>query len=140
MTKAELNLLETIDVQFLRSILKAPKCTPKEMLFLELGVVPFRQLIMKRRILFLHHILNENENSMLYRFLVAQKKKKKKKDWISQAENDLVELQMDQNLEILKVMKKSKLKSLLDKLIKESALKELSKIKENHSKVKHIKH
>ena len=47
---------------------------------------------------------------------------------------------MDQNLEILKVMKKSKLKSLLDKLIKESALKELSKIKENHSKVKHIKH
>ena len=67
MTKNELNLLETIDVQFLRSLLKAPKCTPKEMFFLELGCIPFRQLIMKRRILFLHHILNENENSMLYK-------------------------------------------------------------------------
>ena len=32
-TKSEMELLETIDLQFLRSILKAPKCTPREMLF-----------------------------------------------------------------------------------------------------------
>ena len=36
-TKAELNLLESIDVQFLKRVLKAPKCTPTEMLYLELG-------------------------------------------------------------------------------------------------------
>ena len=139
-TKTELNLLETIDVQFLRSILKAPKCTPKEMLFLELGCVPFRQLIMKRRILFLHHILNENENSMLYKFLMAQIRSKKKKDWISQVTEDLEKLNMNKNLEKLKLIKKSELKMIVDKLIKEDALNELSKRKENHSKVRSIKH
>ena len=37
-------------------------------------------------------------------------------------------------------MKKSKLKFELHKLIKESAFQELSKLKENHTKVKHIVH
>ena len=43
-SKAELELLETIDVNFLRRVLNAPRSTPKEMLFLEMGVVPFREL------------------------------------------------------------------------------------------------
>ena len=38
-TSAEMNLLETVDLMLLRGILKAPKSTPKEMLFLELGLV-----------------------------------------------------------------------------------------------------
>ena len=78
-TRAELELLETIDVHFLRSILKAPKSTPREMLFLELGCIPFRHLIMKRRILFLHYILNEKKTTMLYKFLMAQIRNKTKK-------------------------------------------------------------
>ena len=110
------------------------------MLFLELGCVPFRQLIMKRRILFLHHILNENENSMLYKFLMAQIRSKKKKDWISQVTEDLEKLNMNKNLEKLKLIKKSELKIIVDKLIKEDAFNELSKMKENHSKVRSIKH
>ena len=51
---AELDFLGTVDLQFLRRIQKAPKTTPKEMLLLELGCVPFRELIQKRRMLFLH--------------------------------------------------------------------------------------
>ena len=139
-TKAELNLLETIDVQFLRSVLKAPKCTPTEMLYLELGCVPFRHLIIKRRIMFLHYILNENKNSMIYRFLMAQIRKQSKNDWISQVQNDLKKLDMNENLEVLKEMKKSKLKIKLDRLIRNSAFQELISKKETHSKVKNITH
>ena len=43
-------------------------------------------------------------------------------------------------MEHLKVMKRTKLKNILETLIKQNALEELSKIKENHSKVRHIKH
>ena len=60
-TKPELELLETVDLQFLRSVLKTPRSTPKEMLYLETGCVPFREMIRKRRILFLHYIMNENQ-------------------------------------------------------------------------------
>ena len=139
-TKSEMELLETIDLQFLRSILKAPKCTPREMLFLELGCVPFRHLTMKRRILFLHYILNEERTSMLYKFLIAQIRNKKKKDWISQVLDDLKKLELSENLEQLKIMKTSTLKTLLNKLIKELAFNELTQKKENHSKVRNIMH
>ena len=44
-TKPELELIETVDVQFLRRIFRAPKSTPKEMLFLETGGVPFCEII-----------------------------------------------------------------------------------------------
>ena len=41
-TAAEISLLESADVQLLRRILKVPKSTPKEMLYLEYGCVPLR--------------------------------------------------------------------------------------------------
>ena len=50
LTKAELDLLETVDVMLLRSILGAPISTPKEMLYLELGVIPYRDIIRGRRL------------------------------------------------------------------------------------------
>ena len=68
-TKAELDYLETVDLLLLRSILKAPKTTPKEMLYLELGCVPLRNLIQKRRISFLYYLLHQEPNSMLYKIL-----------------------------------------------------------------------
>ena len=81
-TQAEIELLETVDTQFLRKLMNAPRATPKEVLFLELGVVPFRELIMKRRIMFLHHILNEEPGSMINRFFQTQLKSVKQKDWV----------------------------------------------------------
>ena len=40
--------------------------------------IPFSHLIMKRRILFFHYILNEDKSSMLYIFVIAQKRSQKK--------------------------------------------------------------
>ena len=45
-TKVELDLIETVDLMLLRNILRAPKSVPKEILFLELGILPLRDLIM----------------------------------------------------------------------------------------------
>ena len=76
----------------------------------------------------------------MHKFLMAQMKSRNKKDWIYQVTDDLAKLNIDQNLEKLKLMKKSNLKMLVDKLIREYAFNELSKMKANHSKVKSIKH
>ena len=65
LAKAELDLIETIDLQLLRQLLKAPKGTPKEMLYLELGCIPFREMIRERRMGFLHYILNEDKKSLI---------------------------------------------------------------------------
>ena len=68
-TNAELDLIETVDLMLLRSILKAPISTSKEMLYLELGCLPYREIIRQKRLSYLYYTLHENSKSMVYRFL-----------------------------------------------------------------------
>ena len=82
-TRAELELLESVDVMFLQGVLKTPKSTPKEMLYLELGLTPFREIIRKKRLLFLFYILSQDKNSMIYKVFKAQLQNKTSKDWVT---------------------------------------------------------
>ena len=79
LTSTELDLLETIDVSLLKQLLKAPKGTPTEMLYLELGCIPFREIVREKRLRFLHYILNNDPKSMIHRFFITQMKKIKQK-------------------------------------------------------------
>ena len=106
-TNSELDLLETIDVEFLRKLLNAPRGTPKEMLFLELGCIPLREIIRERRLGFLHYILNEDEESMVNKFFKSQVKNKTKKDWVNSVLDDLESLGLaDLSWEHIRSMKK----------------------------------
>ena len=67
-TNTEMDFLETVDLVLLRRILGAPNSTPKEMLYLELGCIPLRNLIQKRRLSFLYYILHEDSKSLMLRF------------------------------------------------------------------------
>ena len=89
------------------------------MLYLETGCVPFREIIRKRRILFLHYILNENESSFLKKFLMKQIETQKLNDWISQVKTDFKLLGLDQTVESIKDMKKVRLKKMVNQSIKE---------------------
>ena len=139
-TKTEIELLETVDVQVLRQVLRAPRSTPKEMLFLETGCVPFREIIRKKRILFLQYILNEKDDSLLKKFLMKQKENKKPRDWINQVLSDLKELEIEESFETIKSIRKSTLKILLNDAIERRAFQDLVIKKESHSKVSKIKH
>ena len=139
-TNREMDLLETVDLQFLRRLFNAPRSTPKEMLYLETGCVPVREIIRKRRILFLHYILNESESSFLKKFLMKQIKTQKSKDWISQVIIDFKLLGLDFTLESIKNMKKTRLKIIVNQAIKEKTFSDLVKKKESHSKVMNIRH
>jgi hypothetical protein len=136
-TKSELDYLETVDLMLLRNILKAPKSTPKEMLYLELGCIPFREIIRKRRLSFLFYILHEDTNSMVYRFFETQLRDKTSKDWVLQ---DLEDLQVSENFEDIKVMKKSTFMRMIKQKVEEKAFKYLENLKTSHSKVMKIKH
>ena len=51
-TQANIDLLESVDESLLRRVLDSPMSTPKEMLYLELGIVPIRFIIKMRRLNF----------------------------------------------------------------------------------------
>ena len=139
-TQAELELLESVDILFLRRLLNAPRATPKEMLYLELGCVPLREIIIKRRIMFLRYILNEKEESMIKRFFQTQLKNPTKKDWVKTVEEDLKNLKIELNFDEIKKMSKASMKRLLNEAIDRKALQRLNIMKGNHSKVMKINH
>ena len=115
LSKAELDLLETVDLTLLRGILKAPKSTPKEMLFLELGVLPFREIIRKRRLSFLWYILNEKKDSMIYKFFESQNRNRTNKDWITTVCSDIEELGLNLDFDGIRKMKKDAFMNLMKK-------------------------
>ena len=89
LTDSEIELLEQVDEQFLRIFLEVGKGCPREMLYLEKGAIPLRFTIHKRRLMFLHYLLNEDEKSLINRFLKIQMENPSKQDWIHSVEKDL---------------------------------------------------
>ena len=111
------------------------------MIYLELGIIPFRNMIRARRLVFLHTILNEENNSMLSKFFKAQLKHKTKKDWVSTVLEDLEYLELTHlGLEGIKVMKKEIFRRLINQKVEEKAYEKLENIKRLHSKVNKIEH
>jgi hypothetical protein len=139
-TKAEYDFIETVDLMFMRKLLDAPLGTPKEMLYLELGCLPFRDIIQRRRLSYLQYLLQEDPHSMVHRFLDTQVKKKNPKDWVSTVLKDLEELKMDVNFVMIKEMKKSTWNNMINKLITENSLRKLNLVKSKHTKVLHLEH
>jgi hypothetical protein len=113
LTDAELNLLETVDLTLLRSILKAPKSTPKEMIFLELGLVPFREMIRQRRLNFLHYILSQGADSLLFQVFEKQCADRKKKDWVTTVLKDLELVGLNVTFAEIQDMNKVKWKNIV---------------------------
>ena len=90
--------------------------------------------------MFLQYIVNENENSMMKKFLMKQIQTKKPKDWISQVLRDIKELDLEITIDSIRNIKKSQLKIIVNQAIQEKTFRELIKKKEMHSKVKNITH
>ena len=88
----------------IRKITRAHSKTPVDFLYLEMGCVPLKNIIQSRRIMYLHYLLNRNENNMIYKCLKAQMNDPKKNDWYSDVENDLKMFKIDSSCEELKML------------------------------------
>lgn len=127
-------------MSFLRKLLKAPRTTPKAMLFLELGVIPLREIIRERRLGFLYYILKENPKSMIHRFFQSQMKNPNKKDWVTTILDDLKHLGVNKTMEDIRNMKKGTYMNMIKQRIQTITFENLVKVKLTHSKVKNVEH
>ena len=83
MTQADTEQLEQIDEMWMRNLIESSRNVPKDFLYLELGLVPISFIIKGRKQMFLHHILQQNEDSLLYSFFMAQMNSPSHNDWVS---------------------------------------------------------
>ena len=76
------------------------------MLFLELGILPLREIIRKGRLGFLFYILKQKRESILYKVFETQKMYPSSKDWVSTIKDDLEQINMKTSFEEIQNMKK----------------------------------
>ena len=68
--------------------------TPRALLYLELGCLPVRYIVKSKRVMFLHYILSQKEESLIKKFFNAQLENSTKTDWTFQVQKDLKELEL----------------------------------------------
>ena len=139
LTKESIKRLESVDLMLLRKVLKTPISTPKVSLYLETGCVPLRYILKGKRIMFLHHILTRDINSLISRVFWAQVYDTGKGDWCQVVRQDLDMLGLE-NLSFsdIKSTSKESLKALINDRINITALEELLSEKSKLSKVSEL--
>ena len=140
LTQADLEALESVDENLLRRVLETPLSTPKEMLYLEMGVVPIRYIIKMRRLNFLQYMLHEDNDCLVHSFLKTQLENPSNGDWGQSCKKDLEELEIQMEIDDIEKMTKNKFRNLVKKKTLEKALQHLNQVKAKHSKVLHLTH
>jgi hypothetical protein len=131
----EIRELEEIDETLLRKIFKAHSKTPIEALYLELGCLPLRHIIMARRINYLYYLANLKENELLYNFFKAQVESPQKGDWILTVKENLEEMGLDIDIEKIKGENKKKIKNMVKSSIHKTGWTYLLLKASSHSKM-----
>ena len=130
--------LEKCDEFLLSKILGCDKNTSNTYKYLELGVVPLRFVIMKRKLGFLQYLLKQNKDSMIYKVLEATIADSKKNDFVYTCLKYLNVLKIEMNIEEIENVSKYKFKKLLNEKIQKAAFLYLNEQKQIQKNIKDI--
>ena len=131
----EMVRLEQVDMAVLRNIVDAHSKCSKAFLLLEYGVLSFSHLIMIRRMMYHHHIINRDTNELIKKIYMKQKEDTFKGDWYETLMTDFAFIKEEIDDEsISKIPKEQYQKTIKEKVEKEAfswylKLKEKSKKK-----------
>ena len=140
LSKSNIEDLEKLDNILLKKICEIPTTAPSAFLHLELGTVPIRFILKTRRLLFLQYILQEEENSLLNKFLVAQIMEPKAGDWWLSILEDMEDFNLTFTNYEIKNMKKEVFKKKVKHAASEAAFKWLNGKKAELKKMKDIQY
>jgi hypothetical protein len=123
----EIRQIERIEENFMRKLLQTKKGCPIKQMYLELGHFHARFDIYKLKLLFLKDILNQDEESMIYKCFMLQVENPVKGDWASSCMKNLKDLDINLSLEEIKVISPYKYTQLVRAKCREGATKYLMK-------------
>ena len=130
--------LEQTDEILLSRILETDANTSNAFKYLELGILPVRFEIMKRKILFLQYILKQEKTSMMYQVFQATCENQTKNDFVKTCQKYLDTLDLKITLSDIENMSKWKFKKLVKEKASLAALDYLIAQKNRQTKIKHI--
>jgi hypothetical protein len=125
--ETELRQIERIEEGYMRRLLQTARGCPISQIYLELGQAPARFDIFKLRLLFLKYILNQEEDSLIYKMFHLQIQNPSKGDWVSSCKENLKNLEIDFSFDEIKAMSVNKFKNIICKKLKKEAFQYLMK-------------
>ena len=121
----ELRQIERIEENYLRKVLNTTKGCPIVQLYLETGHIPARLEIQKTRLLYLQYILQQTEESTIFKFFNLQLESPTRGDWASTCIEDMKYLNIELSLAEIRCMSKCQFTKILKAKMKTSAIKYL---------------
>ena len=121
LSESELRAIERIEESALQKVFKTKRSCPRHLLYLESGMYPARNQIHRQMLNFLHYILQQPNESLLYRIFEMQQLNPVKGDWVSYV-MDLVKIyKLNLNIEEIKKTKRTIFKNLVKRQIENVA-------------------
>ena len=125
-TEGDITKLTMPDTMLHRLLLSTSGNPSKVFMCLELGVVPVRNVLMSKRLNFLHYILNESTSSTINQVYQVLKADSRKGDFYNLVKKDLKDLNIQLDETAIRDHSKGQWKNLVKQLVKENALQNLT--------------
>ena len=124
----QMEKLKVIQLRYLKRILGLANSTCNSFLFLELGVLPINFEIDKRRLMYLHRILNLEESDPVYITFqnMASFVKAGEENWWSEVEVALHKYGLPTDLDEIRELKKETFRKMVNEAVEDFAFKELT--------------
>jgi hypothetical protein len=132
-TEERIGSFERIEQAYFRKILRAHSKTAIEAIYLELGVIPLRYQLMKKRIMYFRDIMDRDDDEITKKIVTLQKKDCEVGDFYSQVKRDMNEVGVTEQ-DMLEG--KATLKSVVVEKTKKAAYHYLINKASKHSKVR----
>ena len=111
--ETELKDLEKVQLQTLKQIMRVAYSTSNAGTYLELGILPLRYIIQKRRLAFLHHILTLDNEDPVYMNYILQRNSSNQDNWANEVARIRSQYSLHQSDEEIKLLSKANGSQLL---------------------------
>ena len=126
--------LENLDMMLLRKFFQAHSKTAKESFFLECGILPIKNIVAKRKFMYLRTILKRPEDDLLKKVYKIQKSVATQDDWAIAIKDDMKKYDIELSDDQIQNTSYYKYEKLVRKKVVEEGLNNLNTKAASHSK------
>ena len=109
----------------MKDLMNCSSSVPKDLLYLELAILPTCYVIQIRRLLSFHHLLNQRKDSLLYKFFMEQLTNPTHRDWVSQVLQELEDLNIKLVIKDIELLSKEQYKTVIKEAVYKKAFSDL---------------
>ena len=88
LTAQQVSVLESVDKTYLRSILRCHDKVAIECIYFEVGLLPYKYEIIRRRLMYLWKLLHVDKQELIYRVYRSQQLTSHPGDWVRLVNRD----------------------------------------------------